>query len=222
METHSIFIAEDQTLMKEGLQIVIDLEEDMEVVGTAENGIEALEKIAQLKPEVIVMDIKMPKMDGIECTKMIKMHMPDTIVLLLTTFADEQYIIEGLAYGANGFLLKGMNYDKLIEAIRDALKGQLIIQSEIASKLANKLLQLSSQAQFDVKKKTLKEKGIVLTDRELEITYLLYQGMNNKDIAKSLYISNGTVKNYITEIYRKIDVHNRTEAIAKIKNILTS
>jgi DNA-binding NarL/FixJ family response regulator len=219
MEKLKIFIADDQTLMREGLQIIIDLEEDMEVIGTAGNGQEALDQIRKISPDIVLMDVKMPVMDGIECTKQLKKEFPSMIILILTTFPDEKFIIEGLGLGANGFLIKGINYENLITSIRKAAQGQLMIPAEVASKLAAKLHEFYSTNSFEGKLKELKDKNIHLTDRENDIVKLLAEGLSNRLIANRLFLSEGTVKNYISEIYQKLNVKNRQEAIQFIKNL---
>ncbi|WP_102347585.1 response regulator transcription factor [Bacillus sp. Marseille-P3661] len=219
MEKLKIFIADDQTLMREGLQIIINLEEDMEVIGTASNGQETLEQVRKLPPDIVLMDVKMPIMDGIECTKRLKKEFPHMIILILTTFPDEKFIIEGLGSGANGFFIKGINYENLITSIRKAAQGQLMIPAEVASKLAAKLHEYYNINSFETKLQQLKDMNIHLTDREYDIIKLLSEGLSNRLIANRLYLSEGTVKNYISEIYQKLNVKNRQEALQYIKNL---
>ncbi|MED0672443.1 response regulator transcription factor [Aneurinibacillus aneurinilyticus] len=214
-----ILIADDQTLMREGLRTILDLEDDMHVVGTAGNGQETYEMVHKLMPDIVLMDIKMPVMDGIESTKKIKKKFPQTIVLILTTFAEDEYIIEGLANGASGFLLKDMQGDKLIATIRDAARGQMMLPAVIAAKLAARLSHFSSQAQSAIHTERLKEQGIELSEREKEIASLMLLGMSNRQIAKSLFISEGTVKNYISVIYTKIGTNERSKAILYLKEL---
>ncbi|MCP1357480.1 response regulator transcription factor [Aneurinibacillus migulanus] len=214
-----ILIADDQTLMREGLRTILDLEDDMQVVGTTENGQETYEMVHKLMPDIVLMDIKMPVMDGIESTKKIKQKFPQTIILILTTFAEDGYIIEGLANGASGFLLKDMQGDKLIAAIRDAARGQMMLPAVIAAKLAARLSHFSSQAQSAIHTERLKEQGIELSEREKELAILMLQGMSNRQIAKTLFISEGTVKNYISMIYAKIGTNERSKAILYLKEL---
>jgi DNA-binding NarL/FixJ family response regulator len=137
---HKIFIADDEALFRNAIELIINSEEDMEVIGTAENGLEAIQKIEQLQPHIVLLDIQMPVMNGIECTRRIRAQFPDMHILILTTFNEEDYIIEGLAYGANGYLLKGIDFKKLIQTIRDAMNGQYLLPTEVAGKLAKYLL----------------------------------------------------------------------------------
>ncbi|UUZ82867.1 response regulator transcription factor [Paenibacillus sp. P26] len=215
-----IVIADDQTLMRDGLQTILSLEDDMEVVGTAENGLEACELVGRLRPDVVLMDIQMPLLNGIECTKRIKKEFPDTFILILTTFAEDDYIVEGLANGAAGFLLKDMPGDKLIQSIRDCVKGRLLMPAVVAAKLAARLSYASSPKEGDFDVKRLKEQGISFKDREKHISLLMMEGKNNRQIAGPLFMSEGTVKNYVSTIYNKIGTNDRTKAILLLKEPL--
>lgn len=208
--------------MRDGLQIVIDLEKDMEVIGTADNGKEAYEKIISLKPDIVLMDIQMPVMNGIECIKLVKQKCPEIIILILTTFNEEDYIVEGLANGANGFLLKGIDFENLIASIRNAAKGNLLIPAEVAVKLANRLHNIYANklgGKIEQIRKHLEKNNIYLTDREISIIKLMLEGLSNRKIAEKIFISEGTVKNYSSEIYRKFNVKNRPELLDYINQI---
>lgn len=216
----NIVIVDDQTLMRDGLQTILNLEEDMRVVGTASNGEEALQVIAEYRPNVVLMDIQMPGMNGIECTKQIKPLYPDTVVIILTTFTDEDYIVEGLSSGAVGFLPKDMPGDKLIQAIRDGVNGEFILPSSIAAKLVSKLTRISSTSlmQFDASR--LKSEGVFFTEREKSIIKQMIEGRTNRQIASMLFMQEGTIKNYISGIYNKIGTNDRTAAILILKELL--
>jgi DNA-binding NarL/FixJ family response regulator len=203
-----LLIADDQTLMRDGLKTIFDLEDDIEVVGTAENGLTAYELTAELRPQVVLMDIRMPQMDGVESTKLIKKDFPETVVIILTTFDDDEYIVEALSYGANGYLLKDIPGDKLIDAVRDGAMGNLLMPSKIAAKLISKLSSISKE-----KEGKKAEHMLDLSERETGIASMLVKGRSNKEIAKALFITEGTVKNYISDIYRKIDINDRTQAV---------
>lgn len=208
--------------MRDGLQIIIDLEEDMEVVGTADNGNDAYEKIITLNPDIVLMDIQMPGMNGIECIKLVKQKCKEIIVLILTTFNEEDYIVEGLANGANGFLLKGIDFENLITSIRNAAKGNLLIPAEVAIKLANRLHNVyanNAAAKIEQVLPYLESKNIYLTEREISILKLMMDGLSNRKISEKVFISEGTVKNYASEIYRKFNVKNRSELLEFIKEI---
>lgn len=221
-EKITIMIVDDQTLLREGLKTIIDIESDFEVVATAENGHEAYEKALKLAPDLILMDIRMPQMNGLECLKKIKKAHPNMKIIMLTTFGEDDYIIESLANGADGFLLKDMNYEKLLNCLREAAKGQMIIPSDIARKLAKRLERYKELIRNDLELIKLKEKNIHFSEREKEVALLLAKGYRNKMIAEELFISEGTVKNYISEIYGKLGVSERGKAIIYLKEIFSS
>lgn len=215
-----IIIADDQALIRDGLQTIIELQDDMEVVGVAENGEEACELTAKLKPDLVLMDIKMPVRNGIESTRWIKEHVPDTVVLILTTFAEEQYIIDGLVGGAAGYLVKDLSAEKIISSIRDAVQGQFMLPAEIAAKLSARLAYLSEKLSSTINNDRFKNAEISFTEREKQIISLMIEGKNNHEIAGILFMGLGTVKNYISIIYQKIGINDRTKAILYLKEIL--
>ncbi|MFL0249291.1 response regulator [Clostridium neuense] len=215
MEKINILIADDQTLMCDGLKTILELEENFNVMGTAKNGEEVLELCKANKPDLILMDIRMPKMDGVKCTKILKTLYPEIKVLVLTTFNDTEYIIEALNYGAAGYILKDIEGDALIKAINDAYKGSLMMPASVAKKLAEKLSQSTVVVNAHKEEKVLKD----FSQREEEIAKMMTMGFNNKQIASSLFISEGTVKNYISNIYSKLGTSDRFEAV-KLLNIM--
>ncbi len=227
-------ITEDQRLMREGLKTLLDLEQDLTVVELAENGKDALEKLPGAQPDVILMDIRMPVMDGVEATRIIKEKYPKVKVLILTTFDDDEFIIDALKSGAVGYILKDLSSEKLVTAIRDAHNGNSIMQPEIAAKIishitgatknilaqnlegeiSHQLSQTEDHGELNSRKSvSLKEKNnkSELTDREKDILNLVGEGMSNTEIAKKLYISVGTVKNYISSLYSKLEVDDRSK-----------
>lgn len=214
MDKMKILIADDQTLMRDGLKTIIDLEDNMEVAGTAKNGQEAVEYCKQSPPDLILMDIRMPVMDGVESTKIIKSLYPEVIILILTTFNDDDYIIDALAYGASGYILKDIEGDDLIKAINDAYKGSFMLPSDVAIKIARRLTR--TNVVTPDQKKSLSD----FSEREIEIAKMMVSGFNNKQIASSLFISEGTVKNYISNIYSKLGTSDRTTAVLIIKKAL--
>ena len=220
MDKIKLLIVDDQTLMREGLKSLLDLEEDIEVVGTAKDGVEALSLVCQFLPQVVLMDIRMPNMNGVECTKAIKEKYKNIVILALTTFNEEEYIVDILNNGASGYLLKDMDSDKLIDAIKAAVKGNFILPSEVAVKLA-KVASKTSKAIEKEKQLKLSE-DFNLTERETEVAVMLSQGFNNKQIALGLHISEGTVKNLVSSIYSKIDISGRAAAALFIKENLQS
>jgi len=212
MNLIKILVADDQTLMRDGLKTILDLEDDMEVVGTAENGLLAYGMTGELRPDIVLMDIRMPEMDGVESTRLIKRDYPQTIVIMLTTFNEEDYIIQALNFGASGYLLKDMPANKLIEAIREGVTGNMLMPSNVATKLVDRLTRLSA-AGMEYGREII----TAFSERELEIIRLLVQGYTNKQLASQLYITEGTAKNYISMIYSKIGINDRVKAIAYFK-----
>lgn len=212
MENIRILIADDQTLMRDSLKTILDLEKGFEVIGTAADGEEAVRMVDNLSPDVLLLDIRMPVMDGVECIKAIRRKYRDMKVIMLTTFNDEEYIMEALANGANGYLLKDIEIDKLVESIRDAVSGKMIIPPTVAAKLAEGLSKINSWRNGP-------EKDLLpgLSERELEIAGMMVQGFTNKQISSALYISEGTVRNYISGIYNKIGISDRTKAVLYLK-----
>lgn len=208
-----ILIVDDQTLMRDGLKTVLSLEKDFNVAGTASNGLEAICMVDKLNPDVVLLDIRMPEMDGVTCIKKIKLNHPNTKVIMLTTFNDEEYIIDALANGASGYFLKDIDMEKLIRAIRDCVEGRTIIPQEVALKLAEGLTKISSSA----RRKDISQAELDLTERELEICSMMVQGFTNSQISMMIHISEGTVRNYISNIYSKLGISDRTQAVLYLK-----
>ena len=188
-----IIIADDQTLMRDGLQTILQLEDDIEVVATAENGEEACRLVAIHDPDLVLMDIRMPVMNGIEAVKKLREQSPHTKVMVLTTFDEDDYIIDALAGGAVGFLLKDIPTDKLLQAIRDAASGSIMLPSSIAVKLAARLAAPHQNSRPQVSGTRNKLTEVKFTDREMSIIALMVEGRNNRDIAQLLFMSYGTV-----------------------------
>ncbi|MGI6604839.1 MAG: response regulator transcription factor [bacterium] len=209
-----VLIADDETLMRDGLQTILSLEEDMEVVGVAADGREAYERARELQPDVVLLDVCMPKMDGLESLRIIKRALPSTKVLVLTTFNDEEYIISALASGANGYLLKDLEGQQLIDAVRKTAKDQLMLPARVANKLAERLAVLQAIDDTRRKLKKLAADKIDFTPREQEIAVLMVEGLSNREIASHLNLSEGTVKNYISVIYSKLGTNHRTQAVS--------
>jgi DNA-binding NarL/FixJ family response regulator len=200
--------------MRDGLKTILDLEDDIEVVGLAENGLQAYETAGVLQPDVVLMDIRMPVMDGVESTRLIKRDYPGIAVIILTTFNDDDYIIQALSNGASGYILKDIPGDRLIDAVRDGVKGNLIMPAQVAAKIAARL------SLFSDSKRDANISRQAFSDREREIISLLVKGFNNKQIATSLYITEGTVKNYISTIYSKIGISDRAKAVVYLKEAI--
>ncbi len=214
MKQIRILIADDQPLMRDGLKTVIDLEKDFNVVGTARNGREAIHMADSLKPDIILMDIRMPELDGVESIKAIKVKHPAVKVLMLTTFNDDEYIMQALAAGASGYLLKDIEVDSLLESIRSACADNLVMPAAVAAKLAEGLKKIVSRRAGNPGLDRL-----CLTDREKEIARMLVQGFTNRQISAALYLSEGTARNYISAIYEKIGTSERTKAVLYLKEL---
>lgn len=216
----SIIIADDQRLLREGLQTILQSEDGLSIVGLCENGKEALQKTKEQRPDVVLMDIKMPIMDGIEAMKRIKQEVPGTVVLMLTTFAEDRFIVDAMAGGAEGFLLKDMPSKTIVQTIHDAMGGGVILPAMIASKLAAKLSVLSDVRADAFDEDKLKRSGYAFTERERRIIILMIDGYTNRQISSSLFMSEGTVRNYISVIYNKLGTSDRQAAIILLKGLL--
>jgi len=199
-----ILLADDQDLVTNGLKALLSLEDDLEVVGEARNGEEVLQKINPLQPDIILMDIRMPIMDGVATTKKISEYFPEIKVLMLTTFDDDEYVLQALQFGAKGYLLKDTPTEELARVIRAVNQGYSQLSPGILQKLMSRVKpQLSSQ---------MPNHWEVLTPREKEILKLIATGASNKEIAERLYLSLGTVKNHVTNILRRLELRDRTQA----------
>ena len=202
-----VLIADDQELIRESLKIVLGANEDMEVTGIAENGEEVLSQIKKEKPDVILMDIRMPGIDGVECTRLVKEKYPNYIIVL-TTFDDDEYIFGALKYGASGYLLKGISMKNLAEAIRTVVSGKAMINPDITDKvvkLFNHMAQGSYSIQVD---NALTEE---LTKTEWKVIQKIGCGMSNKEIASELALSEGTIRNYLSSVLSKLELRDRTQ-----------
>jgi len=202
-----VIIADDQNLICEGIRIILDSQPDIEVIAAANNGLEAVELVASLNPDVVLMDIEMPVMNGIEALKHIKEKQPKTVVLMLTTFDPDHYIIGAFRNGADGYLLKDTSGEKLAGTIRESLSGNIIIPAAIAGRI---IAQIPKDSQYK------NQPDYNLTQRETEVADLMAKGYSNGRISEALGISMGSVKNYISTIYSKLQVGSRQEAILMI------
>ncbi len=198
-----VIVIDDQSLMRDGLEIILNSDSDLNVVACGENGKEAIELTERFIPELVLMDLRMPVMGGVEATKIIKSRFPFVKILLLTTFEDEEYIIEAMNSGASGYIFKDIEKIKLIEAIKECVKGSFIMPSKVAAVLAKHAV--------NKKQVSLKESfhSMNLTDREIEIAVMIAEGFTNRQIASALYITDGTVKNYVSSIYSKTGINDR-------------
>lgn len=213
--TIRLLICEDQTLMRQGLVTILGLEPGIEVVGQASNGQEAIDSVAALQPDVVLMDVQMPVMDGVEATRQIASRYPDTRVIILTTFDYEEYVFEGVKAGAMGYLLKDTPAPELVSTIRRVHAGERFIQPAVASKI---LFEFARAGRPEGQSSEYEP----LSEREIELIGRLAQGMSNREIADDLSLAEGTVKNYVSTILSKLHAANRVQAInlARRHNII--
>jgi DNA-binding NarL/FixJ family response regulator len=203
VEEIRILIVDDHPVVREGIASMLKKETDFKVVGEASNGLEAVEKARELSPDVVLMDLRMPEMDGVEAISRIKTEKPEIKFIILTTYSDDEYIFKGIAAGARAYLLKDAPRDELFKAIRMVSRGESLIQPVVASRVLDKLAELSRKTPA----------GDTLSDREIEVLRLMAGGESNKDIAGHLSITQSTVKTHITSIFQKLNVTTRTEAV---------
>jgi len=203
-----VMVADDHALFRRGLQMVLEAEPDIDLIGEASDGVEAVEKSQELMPDVILMDVRMPKRSGIEAASQIKDLLPHVKILMLTISDEEADLYDAIKAGASGYLLKEIPIEEVADAIRSVWAGQSRISPSMASKLLNEFAAMSKatgdRSQIPAPR---------LTDREMEVLRLVAKGMNNRDIAKDLYISENTVKNHIRNILEKLHLHSRMEAV---------
>ena len=203
-----VMICDDHALFRRGLRMVLESEEGMEVVAEAEDGAEAMRQAEELAPDVVLMDVRMPNISGIDATRQIAEAVPSAKILMLTVSDEEDDLYDAIKAGANGYLLKEISIEEVASAIRAVITGQSLISPSMASKLLNEFNQLARRAE---------EKSSVpsprLTERELEVLRLVATGMSNREIASQLYISENTVKNHVRNILEKLHLHTRMEAV---------
>ena len=203
-----VMIADDQELIRKSLSMLIGSNSDMEIIGMAENGQEVIQFVEHRQPDVIIMDIRMPVIDGVQCTKHILEHHPEIKILVLTTFDDDEYISDAIRYGASGYLLKGEPVEEIVSAIRRVYFGDVVL-SQQALKL---LVKLYSKNDFSSQTSKVSEMQYAsLTRSESEIIDQVIEGYSNKEIAGNLHLSEGTVRNYLSNILSKLELRDRTQ-----------
>lgn len=203
-----VLIADDQELIRQSLSFVLDAQADIEMVGTASNGREAIELVRKEKPDVVLMDIRMPEVDGAECTRLIKTAHPQIKVIILTTFDDDEYVFGALRYGASGYLLKGVSVEELANAVREVVRGGSIIMPGVASKALEMFARMargSMQIPVDT------QQTASLQENEWKVIREVGCGKSNKEIAAALCLSEGTVRNYLNSVLSKLDLRDRTQ-----------
>ena len=202
-----VLIADDHQVVRDGLSAILQTKDDIAVVGEARDGVEAVEKARQLQPDVVLMDISMPRMNGVEATRRIKEQMPQIRVVVLTMYEEEEYIFDLVKTGVSGYLLKNSDSALIVKAIRAAAKGESFLHPTVAGKILTEFTPLSENRG----KKPPKGKAD-LTEREQEVLQHIAEGKTNKEIANQLSISEKTVKNHVRNIFHKLDVFDRTQA----------
>ncbi len=202
-----VLLVDDQRLMRDGMRTLLSLEPDLKVVGEAGDGLEALSVARQQQPDVILMDIRMPRMNGVEATREIRREMPGVKVLILTTFDDDEMVMEALLEGAAGYLTKDLPAEEIAAAVRNVQSGGVIMPPPIAAKVVAELGRRSAPAPAPA---TLPVGE--LTEREVEVLKLLGQGYSNKEIGEALFITEGTAKNHVSSVIEKLGLRDRTQA----------
>ena len=208
MDKIRILIADDHAVVREGTRQFLEREDDLEVVGEAADGEEAIRLVGSLSPDVAIMDISMPNIDGIEATRQIKAKYPKVAVLILSAYDDDQFVFSLLEAGAAGYLLKSVRGNELVNAIREVSAGESVLHPTIARKVLNRFTNITSETQ---KQKTQD----ILTEREIEVLQLATQGSSNQEIADSLFLSLRTVQSHLNHIFNKLQVSSRTEAVVR-------
>lgn len=218
-----VLLVDDQTLIRQGIRMLLLTEAGIEVVGEAVNGREALAMIEQHRPQVVLMDVRMPEMDGVAATREITRRFPEVGVIILTTFEDEEYIFEGLRAGARGYLLKDISSEEMAEAIRVVARGGALIQPSITRKVLSEFARLSGPAAAAAPLSRPASQSDIqvepLTEREREVLRCIAEGLSNREIAERLVITEGTVKNHVSNLIAKLNVRDRTQALLKAQEL---
>lgn len=215
-----VLIADDQELIRESLKIILDVNADIKVVGVAENGRKVLDLLKKTSPDIILMDIRMPELDGVQCTKAVKEKFPDVKIIILTTFDDDEYVFYALKYGASGYLLKGCSVQELTSAIHTVMNGGSILNQSVLTKvvkLFNQLAQTSITPELDGRNLE------ALNRTERNVASLVGRGLSNKEIAEALFLSDGTIRNALSSALSKLNLRDRTQlAIWAVQTGLSS
>ena len=198
-----VLLADDHNVLRQGMAQVLDMQPDVQVVAQADNGAEAVRLVAEHRPDIVLMDINMPGVDGVEAARRITANFPETGVIILTMYRRDDYVFEAIKAGANGYLLKEVELDELLDAIRAVARGEAVIDSAIASRVL---------AEFRRPEPATEEEEPDLAERDIEILRLLAQGLSNQDIADQLFIAEKTVRNRLSGIFRRLHLENRTQA----------
>ncbi|WP_334074669.1 MULTISPECIES: response regulator transcription factor [Paenibacillus] len=209
-----IIIADDQEMVRDGLKMIMSLYEDVRIIGEAAHGVELLELLKSVSADVILMDIRMPVMDGIEATIAVKERYPDIKIIILTTFDEDEYIVNGLKGGASGYILKDSSSKEIMKSILAARDGNLLLHPQVSSKIVHALHKVTIEStpppRIDL--------SALLTPRELEVAKEIQQGKSNKAIGEALFLTEGTVKNYVSHILDKLELSSRSELIVYLQH----
>ena len=203
-----ILIVDDHEMVRNGLSVMMEREADFTVVGEAQNGKEAVEMVDKLHPDVVLMDLRMPEMDGVEAMRQIRATQDDVKFLVLTTYDSDEYIFDAIEAGAKGYLLKDASREELFRAVRTVHRGESLIEPGVVSRVLDRLTELSHRAAQG-------PDHLALSEREVEVLQLMAKGSANKQIASDLSITESTVKTHVANIFQKLEVSHRTEAVTK-------
>ena len=214
MNKIKVLVVDDQKELAEEIAEVLRTDNELEVVGTAGDGFAALKKLAANKPDVVLLDIRMPSMNGVVATQRIKTEYPDVKVLILTTFDDSDYILNAINNGASGYLLKDIGGDALIDSVKNAYAGDTILPAKIARRIAEAAKTVATDREIRLMR------AFNMSEREVEIALMMYDGFTNRQISAALKLTEGTTRNYVSTIYIKTNCENRAQAIEKIREVL--
>lgn len=213
----NVIIADDQKLVREGIRMLLSLYKEVKIIGEATNSIELLNLMKNKLPDVVLMDVRMPLMAGIECTKIIKNLHKSVKIIILTSFNDDEYIFDSINYGADGYLLKDAGSDYIFNAIKSVYNGEMFLDPKVTLKVVNAFKSIKSST-YTALQDILNDFNL-LTPREKEVATLVAEGKNNKEICKILFLTEGTVKNYVTKILDKLNLNSRTELAVLVNKI---
>ena len=215
MQTIKVMVVDDQAILAEGIKSILETDAELEVVAIASDGFDALEKMSKTPADVVLMDIRMPNMNGVVATQRIKAEYENAKVVVLTTFDDSDYILSAINNGASGYLLKDIGSAALIDAVKNAHKGDTILPAKIARRIADAAKTVASDREIKLKR------AFSLSEREVEIALMMYEGFTNRQISSALKLGEGTTRNYISTVYVKTNTGSRVEAVKAIKEVLS-
>jgi len=213
-----VLLADDQKLIRQGICLLLEIEADIQVAGQAANGREAIEQVEALHPDVVLMDVRMPEMDGVAATRELSARFPEAKVIILTTFEDDETVFEALKAGARGYLLKDTSSEEMAAAVRKVAAGEALIEPRITRKVLAEFSRMATATDGQAASSDKAASGslpVPLTDRELEVLQALARGLSNREIAGQLVITEGTVKNHVSNLIDKLGVRDRTQAVLK-------